>query len=70
MTNKKRKTRYFTEFKESIVRLYQTGRSATSLAKKYQLGVSTVCKWSQQLKDTQGTNIISLKELELITENK
>lgn len=37
--------KYSNEFKESIVSLSQTGRSANSLAKEYNVSVSTVTKW-------------------------
>lgn len=36
--------KYSNEFKESIVSLSQTGRSANSLAKEYNVRVSTVTK--------------------------
>lgn len=36
--------KYSNEFKESIVSLSQTGRSANSLAKEYNVSVSTVTK--------------------------
>ena len=70
MTTKKRKSKYAPEVKESIIKLYQTGRSTTSLVKEYPINVSTVCKWVQQASKSQDSNIISVKERELIMENK
>ncbi|MGX7043305.1 transposase [Leuconostoc holzapfelii] len=37
--------RYANDFKESMVALYQSGRSATSLAKEYGVSVTTLTKW-------------------------
>ncbi|ORI76222.1 transposase, partial [Leuconostoc mesenteroides subsp. mesenteroides] len=37
--------RYATEFKSSIVALYNEGRSANSLANEYHLAVQTVTGW-------------------------
>ena len=37
--------RYSTEFKSSIVALYNEGRSANSLANEYHLAVQTVISW-------------------------
>ncbi|MFL2114963.1 transposase [Leuconostoc carnosum] len=37
--------RYSTEFKSSIVDLYNEGRSANSLANEYDLAVQTVTGW-------------------------
>ena len=37
--------RYSTEFKSSIVALYNEGRSANSLANEYHLAVQTVTGW-------------------------
>ena len=37
--------RYSTEFKSSIVTLYNEGRSANSLANEYHLAVQTVTGW-------------------------
>ncbi|WP_367367729.1 transposase [Leuconostoc pseudomesenteroides] len=48
--------RYSTEFKSSIVALYNEGRSANSLANEYHLAVQTVTGW---VKKTQiiGTDV-------------
>lgn len=40
--------KYSNGFKESIVSLSQTGRSANSLAKESNVSVSTVTKWIKQ----------------------
>lgn len=69
MPTKNRTTRYSTEFKESVVSLSQTGRSANSLSKEYNVSVSTVSKWINQADPTNHT-VLSLKERELIKENK
>ncbi|UNC23710.1 transposase [Latilactobacillus sakei] len=50
--------KYSNEFKESIVSLSQTGRSANSLAKEYNVSVSTVTKWIKQA-DPNNTKVLS-----------
>lgn len=42
--------RYSTEFKSSIVALYNEGRSVNSLANEYHLAVQTVTGWVKNLK--------------------
>lgn len=69
MTIKNNATRYSEEFKESIVSLSQTGRSANSLAKEYGVSVSTVSKWINQA-DPTNNKILSKNERELMKENK
>ena len=69
MTTKKRATRYSEEFKQSIVSLSQTGRSANSLAKEYGVSVSTVSKWINQA-DPTNDKVLSKNERDLIKENK
>ncbi|WP_270997372.1 transposase, partial [Listeria seeligeri] len=69
MTNKKKTKKYAQEFKESIVALHQTGRSANSLAKEYNVSVSTISKWVQQA-DPTNKHVLSLRERELVKENK
>lgn len=69
MTNKKNVKSYAPEFKESIVALYQTGRSASSLAREYQVSVSTVTKWIHQANPTH-EQTISLREQALLKENQ
>lgn len=69
MPIKNKTTRYSSEFKESIVSLSQTGRSANSLAKEYNVSVSTVSKWINQA-DPTNTQVLSLRERELIKEVK
>ena len=61
--------KYSNEFKESIVSLSQTGRSANSLAKEYNVSVSTVTKWIKQA-DPNNTKVLSSNECALIKENK
>ncbi|NKC68462.1 transposase [Vagococcus fluvialis] len=61
--------RYSEEFKQSMIRPKNGGRSATSLLKEYNVSVSTICKWIQQ-DDSNNTNVLSIKERELIKENK
>jgi len=49
--------RYSTEFKSSIVTLYNEGRSANSLANEYHLAVQTVTGWvkkAQPVMDVTG----------------
>jgi len=53
--------RYSEEFKESMVSLKNSGRSATSLSREYNVSVSTICKWVQQ-DDPSNTNVLSIKE--------
>ena len=69
MPIKNKTTRYSSEFRESMVSLSQTGRSANSLAKEYNVSVSTVSKWINQA-DSTNTKVLSLRERELIKENK
>ena len=69
MTTKKRATRYSEEFKQSIVSLSQTGRSANSLAKEYGVSVATVSKWINQA-DPTNDKVLSKNERDLIKENK
>lgn len=69
MTTKNKATRYSEEFKQSIVSLSQTGRSANSLAKEYGVSVSTVSKWINQA-DPTNDRVLSKNERELMKENK
>ncbi len=69
MTTKKLAMSYSNEFKESIVSLSRTGRSANSLAKEYKVSVSTIRKWIQQA-DPTNRHVLSLRERELVKENK
>lgn len=69
MQTKKQTIRYSQEFKESIVSLNQTGRSANSLSKEYNVSVSTISKWIRQA-DPNDRNVLSLRERELVKENK
>ena len=69
MPIKNKTTRYSTEFRESMVSLSQTGRSANSLAKEQNVSVSTVSKWINQA-DPTNTQVLSLRERELIKEVK
>ena len=66
---KKSTIRYSKEFKESMVSLHQTGRSANSLSKEYNVSVSTITKWIRQA-DPMDRNVLSIKERELLRENK
>lgn len=66
---RKSTTRYSTEFKASLVALNQTGRSANSLSKEYNVSLSTVAKWIRQA-DPNDKNILSIKERELLKENR
>lgn len=69
MTIKNKAARYSEEFKQSIVSLSQTGRSANSLAKEYGVSVSTVSKWINQA-DPANDKVLSKNERELMKENK
>jgi transposase-like protein len=69
MPIKNKTTRYSSEFRESMVSLSQTGRSANSLAKEYNVSVSTVSKWINQ-SDPTNTKVLSLRERELSKEVK
>ncbi len=66
---KKLTSRYSEDFKNSIVALHQTGRSANSLAKEYNVSVSTVTKWVKQ-GDPENTDELSSRERLLIKENQ
>ncbi len=69
MQTKTSATRYSKEFRESMVSLSQTGRSANSLSKEYNVSVSTLTKWIRQA-DPLDRNVLSIKERELLKENK
>ena len=69
MLMKNKTTRYSSEFRESMVSLIQTGRSANSLAKEYNVSVSTVSKWIYQA-NPMNTKVLSLRERELIKQVK
>ena len=49
-----------------MISLSQTGRSANSLSKEYNISVSTLTKWIRQADPT----VLSIKERELLKENK
>lgn len=69
MQTKNLVTHYSQEFKESIVSLSQTARSANSLSQEYNVSVSTIIKWIRQDDPTDRT-VLSLRERELVKENK
>ncbi len=69
MQTKTSDTRYSKEFRKSMVSLSQTGRSANSLSKEYNVSVSTLSKWIRQA-DPNNQTILSLNERELLKENK
>ena len=49
MIDKRKSPRQFDEeFKKSIVKLYENGKSQNSLAKDYGLAVSTIARWVKQ----------------------
>ncbi|WP_370659267.1 integrase core domain-containing protein [Vagococcus jeotgali] len=50
--------RYSEEFKQSMISLKHSGRSATSLSKEYHVSVSTICKWIQQ-DNPSNTNVLA-----------
>ena len=52
--------RYATEFKSSIVALYNEGRSANSLANEYHLAVQTVTGWVKNLKSIPTALILKI----------
>ncbi|WP_273718703.1 IS3 family transposase [Leuconostoc mesenteroides] len=52
--------RYSTEFKSSIVTLYNEGRSANSLANEYHLAVQTVTGWVKNLKSIPTALILKI----------
>lgn len=52
--------RYSTEFKSSIVALYNEGRTANSLANEYHLAVQTVTGWVKNLKSTPTALILKI----------
>ncbi len=65
----KSSNRYSPEFKSSIVSLHKKGRSSNSLAKEYNVSVSTVTKWINQA-DPNNTQVLSDHERALIKENR
>lgn len=52
--------RYSTEFKSSIVALYNEGRSANSLANEYHLAVQTATGWVKNLKSIPTALILKI----------
>jgi len=69
MQTKNSATRYSQEFRESMISLSQTGRSANSLSREYNVSVSTISKWIRQA-DPNDRSILSIIERELVKENK
>lgn len=69
MQTRKSTILYSKEFKESMVFMNQTGRSANSLSKEYNVSVSTISKWIRQA-DPNDRNVLSAREQELVKENK
>jgi len=69
MQTKNSATRYSQEFRESMISLSQTGRSANSLSREYNVSVSTISKWIRQA-DPNDRSILSIRERELVKENK
>ena len=61
--------RYSAEFKPSIVSLHKTGRLANSLSKEYNVSVSTVTKWINQV-NPSNTKVLSDNERALIKEKR
>jgi transposase len=54
----RRKRREFTdEFKESIVKLYNSGKSRASLVREYDLTASAVSSWIRKYNDTGSFNV-------------
>lgn len=52
--------RYSTEFKSSIVALYNEGRSVNSLANEYHLAVQMVTGWVKNLKSIPTALILKI----------
>ena len=69
MQRKNTATRYSTELRESMISLSQTGRSANSLSKEYNVSVSTISKWIRQA-DPNDRSVLSVRESELLKEIK
>lgn len=69
MQTKNSATRYSQEFRESMISLSQTGRSANSLSREYNVSVSTISKWIRQA-DPNDRSILSIRERDLVKENK
>lgn len=69
MQTKNIATRYSKEFRESMISLSQTSRSVNSLSKEFNVGISTISKWIRQT-DSNDRSVLSLKERELLKENK
>jgi len=69
MQTKNSATRYSQEFREYMISLSQTGRSANSLSREYNVSVSTISKWIRQA-DPNDRSILSIRERELVKENK
>jgi len=69
MQTKNSATRYSQEFRESMISLSQTGRSANSLSREYNVSVSTISKWIRQA-DPNDRSILSIRERELVKEKK
>lgn len=54
MVDKRKSPRKFDEdFKKSIVKLYEGGKSQNSLAKEYGIALSSVARWVKQYSEVQ-----------------
>lgn len=54
MVDKRKSPRKFDEdFKKSIVKLYESGKSQNSLAKEYGIALSSVARWVKQYSEVQ-----------------
>lgn len=58
---------YTDEFKKQIVSLYQSGKSAASIASEYNIGKSTVAKW---VKDYNNSGSFKAKDNRTDEENE
>jgi transposase len=52
MMNKRNRRSFTDEFKEQIVKLYQTGKKVTDLSKDYELSDQRIYRWIREYEDS------------------
>ena len=62
-------TKYTEEFKQSIVSLYESGKSSTQICKEYGMSSSTLHKWIKkytkvQVSETETMTIAEIKKMQ------
>ena len=52
MMNKRNRRSFTDEFKEQIVKLYQTGKKVVNLSKDYELSEQQIYRWIREYEDS------------------